>query len=173
MRDLDRETMELLGDFFLYIAVVPRSWVDQQPKPIVLQPGDCRGPDTRWWTHHECAIAVREFCDMRWVRVDPTGYYLRDDVLETSWSDASNHRVEIVEDDSGNMMEFTISIDIRTEYSDFLDDVIKMADSAKCDFFDFEYERFFSPSREIIIEAVQQHMMANVVFDAFGKIRPN
>lgn len=173
MRHLDRETMELLGDFSLHIAVVPRSWVEQQPKPIVLEPGDSRGPDTVWWTHHECAIEIREFCDMRWVRVDPTGYYLRDDLQETSWSDVNNHRVEIVEDDTGNMMEFTISIDIRTAYSDFLDEVIKLAESAKCDFFVFEYERFFSPSREIIIEAIQQHMMTNVVFDASGKIKPN
>ena len=173
MHHLDLVTMEMLGDFFLDIAVVPRSWVEQQAKPIVLQPGDCRGPDPVWSAHFERAIEILRFCDMRWVRVDPVGHYLCGEFFGTSWSDVSNHRVELIEDDSGNIMELLILIDIRTEYSDFLDEVIKMADLAKCDFFDFEHEQFFSPSREIIIEGVQQHMMGNVVFDASGNIRPN
>ena len=34
-------------------------------------------------------------------------------------------------------MELTIAIDIRTAYMDFLDEVIKLAESVNCDFFDF------------------------------------
>lgn len=71
-----------------------------------------------WWANDEPAIDVRTYCDSRWSRTDPTGWYLRDDVHETSSSDENTHRLEVVEDDYGRLVDFTVSIDIRTPYSD-------------------------------------------------------
>jgi len=98
MEQLDRETMESLGYFFLTIGFVPKSWADSQPNVFKVEPEDFRGPKVIWWRHFEPRVDVRTFCDARWSRTDPTGWYLCDDVHETSWSDENNHRVEIVED---------------------------------------------------------------------------
>jgi len=165
--------MESLGYFFLDLAFVPRSWVDQQTKPIKLEPDDYRSPSAIWWRHHECALDVREFCDKVWVRCDPTGYYLREDLIETSWSDDNNHRVEIIKDDLGHLVELTVSIDIRTQYSEFVDAIIEMAGQADCVFFNYGDEAVVEPSRDIVIKAIQQHEMTHAVFDSSGKWAPN
>jgi len=173
MENLDRETMELLGYFFLTIGMVPRIWADNQAETIRVDPQDFRGPFAIWWQHSEPATDVRNFCDNRWGRTDPTGWYLRDDVEETSWSDDNNHRVEIVEDESRDIVDFTVSIDIRTPYSDFVDQIVVLAAAVDCVFFDYEKQTVVEPSREWIIDALQQHEMTHVVFDSTGKLAPN
>ena len=99
MEHLDREAMEFLGYFFLPIGLVPKSWADSQLDVTKVEPEDSRGPIAVWWRYHECNLDVRGYCDKKWARTDPTGWYLCDDVEESSWSDENNHRVEIVEDE--------------------------------------------------------------------------
>jgi hypothetical protein len=173
MDDLDHETMEAVGYFFLDLAVVPRKWVDQQQEPIKLNPDDYRSPSAVWWREHECELDVRGFCNQRWTRVAPTGYYLREDLTELSWSDDQNHRVEIIENELGSIVEFTVAIDIRTAYSEFIDSIIEMSKRAQAVFFDYEKETVFEPSRDYIIKAIQQHHMNHVVFDSTGKLKLN
>lgn len=173
MEHLDRETMESLGYFFLTIGMVPSSWASRRPRCSDVDSDQYRGPIVVWWTDDQPAIDVSTFCDARWSREVPTGWYLRDDVHETSWSDENNHRVEIVEDDLGHIVDFTVLIDIQMPYSDFVDQLIDMAMAADCVLFDYEQVTTNDPSRVWILKKVQEHEMSHVVFDSSGKLAPN
>ena len=173
MDHLDQETMEAAGYFFLDLGVVPRAWVAEQQRPIKLEPEDYRSPNTIWWQNNECPLDVRGFCDQRWARSDPSGYYLREDLTETAWSDENSHMVEIIENESKRIVEFTASIDIRTAYSEFIDSVIEMSKRAQAVFFDYEKETVFEPSRDYIVTAIQQHHLSHAVFDSTGKLKLN
>ncbi len=165
--------MESLGYFFLAIGMVPKSWVDSQPEAVKVDPEDYRSPSVIWWQHADCPFDVREFCDKRWRCTDPTGWYLQDSVDESSWSDDNNHRIEIVEDESGRIIDFAVLIDIRTPSSDFVDQIVELAAAANCVFFDYETRTVVEPSRRWVVDALQQHEMTHVAFDATGKVALN
>ena len=173
MEHLDRESMESLGYFFLTIGMVPKSWASNRPRSPDVNSDEYRGPIVVWWADDEPAVNVRKYCDSRWSRTDPTGWYLRENVHETSWSDENNHRVEIVEDDNDRLVDFTVSIDIRTPFSDFVDQLVGMATATDCVLFDYEVETTNDPSREWVLKKLQEHEMNHVVFDSSGKLAPN
>lgn len=173
MRELEQESMEAEGYFFLNLAMVPRSWSARFYSSCPIDPTDYRGPDAIWWRGHEPAVDIRSYCDSKWSRTDPTGWYLCDDVDQVSWSDSENHRVEVTFDRDGELMEFNVLIDIRTAFSDFLDQLIAMAEKTECQFFDYEEEKIVGPSRQWVLDKISKHEMTHVVFDSSGKLAPN
>ena len=165
--------METAGYFSIEIAMVPVSWIAQADRGYSFEPNEYRGPDAIWWRGHEPAVEICSYCDSKWIRTDPTAWYFRDDVEQVTWSDSENHRIEVTLDAYGGLMEFNISIDIRTAVSEFLDQLIAMAEETECQFFDFEEQEIVAPSRRWVLDKISKNEMNHVVFDSSGKLAPN
>lgn len=170
---MDREAMELEGYFFLELAMIPSSWAGDGERARSIEPEQYRGPDVVWWRHDAPAIEVCLYCDQKWDRGDPRGWYLRDDIEQISWVDQENHRIEIVLDANARLTDFAIAIDIRTAFSDFVNELIELARVTRCVFFDYENSEIIEPTRQRVLQLIQRHEMNHVVFDPSGKLALN
>ena len=170
MDELDYETMDELGYFYLTLALVPRTWYDRQDQPISLESDDYRSPTPVWWRHDKCKIDYRQYCDERWERADPSGTYLSDELNEFFWADTNDHRVESIEDDEGHLIELAVLIDVRNPWSDFLDEAISFARTSASVFFEYGELEFIDPRRDTVSKAINEFEMTHAKFDSSGRL---
>ena len=170
MEHIDADTMEAAGFYFLELALVPQAWFEAQPRPVTVGQDDYYVPPMTWWRHQLAAISIHDFCDLRFHRTGVTEYYSMDGFYETAWTDNNNHRVEIIRNESDQILCLKVLIDVRTSYSEFLDIAITMAIEAQCLFYEYGDEIFFELSRAPVINAIGTHEMTHATVDASGRL---
>lgn len=170
MERRDAATMEQEGLFFLSLALVPQAWYESQRKPVTVEYEDYRNLPTIWWRFQTVPISVTEYCDAALTRGDPLGYYLSDDFYETAWTDQNNHGIELTQNETEDVLELNVQIDVREPFSEFLDFAIRFTLDARCLFYEYAGGVFFEPDRRRIIQEISRHELTHATFNSSGYI---